>query len=249
MSLNQTIFQQTGGLSSYLSAVCRMVGTQEYAATLSLVDNLDEQAVLESILDGYKPPHGENSQDRHYLFSAPFRYPPQQYGSRFGARYEPSYFYASESVACCLAEAAFYRFVLIEGTEKPFDMLIRSQHSLFYVNVQSDHAVDLCAVADEDIQTSLKHPSSYAVTQDMGKYSREIGAKVIRYFSARHGHEGVNIAVDDHNTITSNAPENMINFLCEIDPQQGIVRFSTPKTSPVTFKKEQFMVDGLFPDL
>jgi hypothetical protein len=95
----------------------------------------------------------------------------------------------------------------------------------------------------------LQHPSSYGVTQDVGKYSREKAAKLIRYFSARCSNGRVSVAVDDHNAITSTLPENMINYICEIDPQQGIVRFSAPRTFPIMFRQEEFMVDGVFPDL
>ena len=67
----RAIFDAAGGLNSYANSVCRMVETQEYAATTSLVDDLEEQAILEQILDEFKPNYAEQTQDLHYLISTP----------------------------------------------------------------------------------------------------------------------------------------------------------------------------------
>jgi len=152
------IIDAAGGLTSYTKSVCRMVETQEYAATTSLVDDLEEQAILEQILDDFKPNYVDDTQDLHYLISTPFRYPPLKYGSRFGAITEPSYFYASESIQTCLTEAAFYRFYLIDGTETPYPKMIQSEHSLFSVQVFSTHTLDLTQISDTEIQTQLTDP-------------------------------------------------------------------------------------------
>ena len=75
------LINDTGGLVCYSNSVCRMVDTQAYAATTSLVNNLEEQAILEQILDEFKPSYADDTEDLHYLISAPFRYPPLKYGS------------------------------------------------------------------------------------------------------------------------------------------------------------------------
>ncbi len=224
-----------------------MVETQEYAATTSLVDDLEEQAILEQILDDFKPHYADSTQDLHYLISTPFRYPPLKYGSRFGAITEPSYFYASEAVPTCLAEAAFYRFYLIDGTQTPFPKVIQSEHSLFFVQVSSTNALDLTKISDEETQKHLTDPGSYSLTQKVGQNARQGGADLLRYFSARSQEQGINVAIDNHTIIQSEKPEDKVEYICQLDPQTGILRFSQPRTFPVMFTREQFLVDGQLP--
>lgn len=246
MSVNH-IIDDAGGLASYANSVCRMVETQEYAATTSLVDDLEEQAILEQILDDFKPQYADNTQDLHYLISTPFRYPPLKYGSRFGAITEPSYFYASEAISTCLAEAAFYRFYLIDGTEAPFPKMIQSEHSLFFVQVLSTHALDLTQVSDAEIQKQLSDPNSYYLTQQVGQNARVADVDLLRYFSARSQEQGINVAIDNPAVIQSVKPEDKEQYICQLDPQTGILRFSQPRTFPVTFTKLQFLIDGELP--
>ena len=246
MKVKQVI-ADAGGLTSYKNSVCRMVETQEYAATTSLVDNLEEQAILEQILDDFKPCYADNTQDLHYLISTPFRYPPLKYGSRFAAITDPSYFYASETIQTCLSEAAFYRFYLIDGTETPFPKMIQSEHSLFFVQVMSTKTLDLTQISDLHIQKQLTDPISYSITQQVGQHARKNGADLLRYFSARSQEQGINLAIDNHTIIQSEKPEDKVGYICQLDPQSGILRFSQPRTFPVTFTREQFLVDGHLP--
>jgi hypothetical protein len=241
------VIADAGGLTSYANSVCRMVETQEYAATTSLVDDLEEQAILEQILDDFKPRYADNTQDLHYLISTPFRYPPLKYGSRFAAITEPSYFYASETIQTCLSEAAFYRFYLIDGTETPFPKMIQSEHSLFFVQVMSSKTLDLTQISDLLIQKQLTDPISYSITQQVGQHARKNGADLLRYFSARSQEQGINLAIDNHTIIQSEKPEDKAGYICQLDPQSGILRFSQPRTFPVTFTREQFLVDGHLP--
>jgi hypothetical protein len=241
------IIDDAGGLTTYANSVCRMVETQEYAATTSLVDDLEEQAILEQILDNFKPSYADDTQNLHYLISTPFRYPPLKYGSRFGKIFEPSYFYASEAIKTCLAEAAFYRFYLIDGTETPFPKMIQSEHSLFFVRVLSSSTLDLTQISDANIQNQLTDPRSYLFTQQIGLQARKVGADLIRYFSARSQEKGINVAIDNHTIIQSEKPVDKVEYICQLDPKTGILRFSEPRTFPVMFTREQFLVDGELP--
>ena len=83
----------------------RMVESQEQIATLSLVDDLAEQAVLEDLLERAKPPLPVGTDGLHYLLATPFRYPPLRHGSRFGRRFEPGLFYGARRLPTLLAEA------------------------------------------------------------------------------------------------------------------------------------------------
>ena len=246
--MNVTDFiDDAGELTSYANSVCRIVETQEYAATTSIVDDLEEQAILEQILDDFKPNYADNTQDLHYLISTPFRYPPLKYGSRFGSITEPSFFYASESISTCLAEAAFYRFYLIDGTEPPFPKMIQSEHSLFFVQVLSTKTLDLTQISNVQIQKQLTDPESYTLTQQVGQHARKLSADLIRYFSARSQEQGINVAIGKHTIIQSEKPEDKVEYICQLDPQTGILRFSQPRTFPVMFTREQFLVDGQLP--
>ena len=178
-----------------------------------------------------------------------FGYSPLQYGSRFGAITEPSYFYASESIQTCLAEAAFYRFYLIDGTETPFPKVIQSEHSLFFVRVSSTNTLDLTQIADSEIQNQLTDPASYSLTQKVGQQARQDGADLLRYFSARSQEQGINVAIDNHTIIQSEKPEEKVEYICQLDPQTGILRFSQPRSFPVMFTREQFLLDGNLPVL
>lgn len=97
----------------------RMVESQAQVATLQLVDNLAEQALLEELLESSKPPLPEAAEPLHYLLKTPFRYPPLRWGSRFGSVHEPSLFYAAQRLETAMAEAAYYRFVLWNGMAVP----------------------------------------------------------------------------------------------------------------------------------
>lgn len=241
------IIKDAGGLIAYANLVCRMVETQEYAATTYLVDDLEEQAILEQILDDFKHSYVDDTQDLHYLISSPFRYPPLKYGSRFGSITEPSYFYASESIQTCLAEAAFYRFYLIDGTETPFPKVIQSEHSLFFVKVSSSNTLDLTQISDTSIQQQLTDPQYYSLTQKVGLHARQNGVDLLRYYSARCQAQGVNVAIDNHTLIQSEQPEYKEEYICQLDPQTGILRFSQPRNFPVMFTKNQFLVKGNLP--
>lgn len=77
-------------------AVHRITDRQGESGTADLVDNLREQARLEQLIDGVKPPVPSDwpeAGDRrplpfHRLLLTPFRYPPLESGSRFGRAHQ-----------------------------------------------------------------------------------------------------------------------------------------------------------------
>ena len=235
-----------GGLVDYVGSVYRLVETQEEAATYSLVDDLEEQAVLEDILEDFKPPYPDEVVTQNYLIKTPFRYPPLNHGSRFGTRAQSSFFYASEDTQTCLAEAAFYRFVFFEGMETSYPDKVHSDHQLFSVNAKTDEAVDLTRATNSDVIAQLTSKTSYAFSQAVGTEARARGATLIRFISAR-AECGVNLAIDNPSVILSDKPEELIAVQCEVLPGASKLRFSLPKQFPVTFHIEQFYVDGKLP--
>lgn len=238
------VAEQVLPLLDYQQKVYRLVESQAYAATSSLVDNHDEQALLEGLLDEVKPPYKAGTQSLHYLISTPFRYPPLQYGSRFGDRTMASYFYASESQQTVLVESAYYRFAFMAAMEKPYQDPIRSQHMLFSVDVDSKAMADLTTITDSHIQAQLRATQGYGFTQSLGRVlTTNFGAKVMRYFTARAS-EGVNVAIAQATEIGSKAPVDCVNWYCHTTTEH--ISFSTRGQSIVAFDKALFCVDGRF---
>ena len=123
----------------------RMVESQEQVATMSYVDSLQEQAVLEELLESAKPVYPESiAVELHYLLKTPFRYPPLPWGSRFGRTYEPSIFYAGQTLEATLSESAYYRFVFLHSMEgEPPKTNLRTAHTLFSARYRSKHGIKL----------------------------------------------------------------------------------------------------------
>ncbi len=237
-----------GGLRCYSGMVFRMVETQENAATTNLVDNLDEQYLLECLLDDVKPPYREDTEKLHYLISTPFRYPPLEYGSRFGDITMPGYFYASEDLNTVLSEFAFYRFAFMHDMETPYTEPVYSEHMSFNVSVHSAQVADLTVLESEEIQSYLRSPPDYSFTQQLGKHLiQESGARVIRFISARSFTGGINVAVSEPSEIESEAPERCISWICQTTNAQLSV--TAQNRAPVTFYYEQFLVNGKLPRL
>ena len=62
--------------------VWRMVEAQHIASTMKLVDDLEEQQTLESLLESNKPLLRPGTSNLDYLLSTPFRYHPKRGGVR-----------------------------------------------------------------------------------------------------------------------------------------------------------------------
>lgn len=225
--------------------VYRIVETQEVAATTSLVDDLDEQDLLEQLLDEVKPPYREGTQQRHYLISTPFRYPPLQYGSRFGDITIPSYFYASVQRDTCLAECAYYRLLFLQDMSVAYPKPLKSDHMTFSVRIKSDSVADLTQVTDSHIKARLESASDYSLTQKLGAQLCQVrGANVIKFFSARQL-KGINVAISEPSAIVSRTPENNLNWMCHSTRQK--ISFVTKGERPISFNEGQFWVEGELP--
>jgi hypothetical protein len=239
---------EIGELQRLKTDVTRIVETQEYAATTSLVDDLDEQSLLEELLDEVKPDYRKGTECLHYLISTPFRYPPLKYGSRFGDITMPSYFYASEDVETALSECAFYRFVFLDDMAVPYNKPIKSEHMSFSVNIDAFATADLTKVVSEDIVTSLASPVNFIFTQQLGKHlTQKIGATALRFYSARaKENKGVNIAVTKPEVIISKKPENNVNWICHTTAEK--ISFNAHESTPVSFDIDCFLINGVLPN-
>lgn len=230
--LDADLFNEQTPLSDYRKSVWRVVESQEEAATLGVVDDIEEQGMLEALLDDAKPVYRSGTENMHYLLKTAFRYPPLKWGSRFGSTLMPSFFYASEAQVTALCECAYYRFLFLQDMLEPYSDAIRSEYSVFSALVASELCLDLESQFFESIRAELSNPSSYVLSQSVGRWSYErADIDVIRFSSARHS-GGRNVAVATPKAIRSRKPTVQERWLCLTKP--NVVSFSS-RASEMSF--------------
>ncbi|MDH5301429.1 MAG: RES family NAD+ phosphorylase [Gammaproteobacteria bacterium] len=223
----------------------RFVESQEQVATNQLVDSLQEQAILEELLEGNKPPERGGCENLHYLLKTLFRYPPLPWGSRFGRRFEPSLFYGSLELPTALAETAYYRLLFYHSMETPPpSKLLRTEHSSFKVSYQTASGIQLQHPPFDNHREQLRHVSDYAVTQSLGNAMRESGVEAFEFFSARC-EEGLNVALFVPAALGEQQPRELTHWLCETSGEH--VAFKRAVGGVVNFSLEQFAVNGSLP--
>lgn len=244
--LDKTLFNKNVKLSSYTARVWRVVEAQETAATLNIVDTMEEQALLEELLDGVKPPYREGTQGMHYLFKTAFRYPPLKYGSRFGTRLMPSFFYASEKPITALAETAYYRFVFLHDMTEPYKKEIDSSYSMFCASVNTDRCLDLSSSNYRSVKKKLTDPVDYRFCQSVGGWAvNDYAVQLIRAESARLI-STCNVAIVDPKVIRSRVPSQLQSWLCRSNMQT--ISFSSRHASQIqSFDFRDFCVNGTLP--
>ena len=234
-------------VGSVAGTIHRLVESQAQVATLSYVDTLAEQALLEDMLDGVKPAYPPTSIQYHYLLKTPFRYPPLHWGSRFGRVHEPSIFYGARTAETTLAESAYYRCLFwLSMTAPPLKATIDSAHTLFSVGYKTLQGVRLQAAPFERFANELTHPSDYRNTQLLGSAMRAAEIEAFEYSSARDPKHEPCVGLFASNAFIQRQPRQMSQWLCQVSDQE--VAFKQVGQSEVTrFGKEAFMVDGKLP--
>ena len=214
--------------------VLRLVQQQGINSLDPLVDNLEQLARLEALVDNSKPLSQAVGPETpgHPLLTAPFRYPPLPHGSRFGSRQTRRMFYGSRSRNGSLVEGAFYGFLFWEGLIDPPPAPIRRRQTLFSVLLNASRGLQLQAIA-------------YGPTQQLGAWMRDHGIEAFEFFSARSSDALVHVAVltpavfhstpFDHVDITAELRADHVSFLCHDDGQLH------------SFPRDRFLIDGQFP--
>lgn len=225
----------------------RLVESQQQVATLSFVDSLDEQVLLEELLERAKPDNVADTSNLHYLLRTPFRYPPLKWGSRFGRVHEPGIFYGSRSVDVTLAEAAFYRFFFWQSMNAaPIKPSIRTQHSLFSARYRTSRGVRLQRHPFTRYREALTDPRSYHHCQALGTSMRAAGVEAFEYASARHRDHGTCVASFSPRFFTRKQPLSQQAWLCELSRDE--VAFKPIGANDVSrFRYNDFLVAGEFP--
>ena len=229
-------------------AVHRLVEDQARSSTLKLVDSLEEQRILEEVIDEAKPlvPAAVSSLGLHYLLSTPFRHPPLRNGSRFGRRHENGIFYGSAATETMLAEVAYYRLVLLEGSAAPLAPL-QTRHSEFEVTAQSSKSIDLTQEPFRKYENQISSKSEYGFSQRLGTEMRAAGVEMFLFTSARAIPRRSNVALFAP-VFRTRKPSSLKGWECVAESKQ--VRFhrtNTLEAVSCSFPREQFLVKGALP--
>jgi len=177
--------------------VWRIVEAQHRISTNRLAAGADDQALLETLVERVKPALPRAARGLHYLLSTPFRYGHSR-ASRFRrANEKPGVFYASETLATAVAEAAWWRLRFLSrspGVEPPHSTI---EHTAFTVSVNSARALDLTAAPFAKAGPLWMAVDDYLPCQRFATAARAIDAQLIRYRSVREAEHRANVAVLD----------------------------------------------------
>ena len=224
----------------------RVVEAQHQVSTRKLVDSLEEQELLETLIDRAKPPDVTRGK-QHYLLATPFRYPPLRHGSRFATRNERSLWYGSETRETAFAEVAYYRMVFLEGTRADLG-LVTTQLTAFQAHAHSRRGVDLVRAPFDKHRRAIASPVKYAETQALGRAMRDAGVEVIRYPSARDPKHGVNVAAFAPSVFGRSKPRDLETWHCSAT--RAVVELAKRDyfgRETFTFTREVFLVNGALP--
>ena len=223
----------------------RLVESQILATTMGFVDDLDEQFLLEQMIDETKPNYPPDAENLHYLLKTPFRYPPLDWGSRFGRKHEPSLFYGAQETHTVLAESAYYRLVFwhsMQGT--PCKNKITTEHSLFSVDYQTEQSIDLTQPPFAQYNPQLTHTSDYSSSQNLGSDMREAEVEAFIYSSARC--QGTCIALFSSAPFVQQKPQDISQWLCETKADK--ISFKRTDEHKIhRFEFELFAIEGELP--
>ncbi|MDE2271204.1 MAG: RES family NAD+ phosphorylase [Xanthomonadaceae bacterium] len=162
--------------------VWRGVETQYASATTLLVDTGDEQDLLESMLEGSKPPLPAMA-IKHYLLATPFRYTPKR-DSRFRPAGHHGLWYGAIELRAACAEVAYWRMVFILDSTGLRDAKIVTQHTLFSAHVAGT-GIDLTAPPWAAARDAWTNGQDYAETHRLASATEAAGIEVIQYESVR----------------------------------------------------------------
>ena len=205
--------------------VWRIVEAQHIASTMKLVDDLEEQEALESLLEGNKPLMRLGTSHLDYLLSTPFRYHPKRGGSRFRSEIDPGVFYGAQSIRTTGAELGYWRWRFLKDSPG-LSYLGPVAHTVFSCE-PSCHSIDLRRSPFSKDAPLWSDPDRYIDTQQIARTARKENVQAIIYESVRDEIPAWCIAILDPDVFTGIKPK--------IDEQAWFL--SVSKTS-VTLKSQ-----------
>jgi len=234
-------------LASYLSPLVglawRVVETQETAATRMISRNAEEQNRLEQLLDATKPPVPAECSPLSYLLMTPFRYPPLQYGSRYGSQWERGIFYAAKEQETALAETAVYLWLFQKGPKITGPLAdITDCRTLFSVRLCSQKGCDLGSELFANLRPTLTATQDWSFSQQLGSNLREAGAECFWFPSARSA-TGTNLAVLNPNAFANTHPDT--EQLWNLRLTEDLCWFGRADGRYFEFSKDTFEREGV----
>lgn len=198
----------------------RLVEAQHQVSTLKLVDTLEEQALLETLLEESKPALPPECAGLDYLLATPFRYGAiYPYGSRFRrAGRTLGVFYASEQVETALAEMSFYRLLFFSdspGTPLPANA---AEYTAFAAVIATKQAVDLTLAPLERDREAWADPVNYEACQSLADAARAGKVDAILYQSVRDPKGGKNIALLTAHAFAAREPVERETWRIRLSP-------------------------------
>lgn len=162
----------------------RGVETQYIAASMKLVDSLEEQELLEQLLEGSKPPSVASAPGQHYLLLSPFRYFPQ-HSSRFRPGQHSGLWYGSSTLQGACSEIAYWRMrFIMDSAGLVDDGSVVTEHTFYQASVRG-RAIDLMAQPWVELSHLWKHPSDYSATHKLAEAAANASIQWIQYESVR----------------------------------------------------------------
>ncbi len=236
-------------LKSFSLNAWRIVEAQHITSTRKLVDSFEEQNILEELIESNKPPLTTGSLELHFLLSTPFRYPPLKNGSRFGTRFEPSFWYGSLELNTAMAETAYYRFNFLRASKAEFGNVVTS-HTAFSAQIKTERGIDLTQSPFSEFTSIISSPVSYQESQTLGKAMRQDNIESFLYQSARDPNKGKNIGLFTPKAFGQKKPDSKSfqSWQCIINQNVAdFVRLSSVNTETKSFLIAWFMSDGKLP--
>lgn len=192
----------------------RGVEAQHQVATLRLVDDLDEQAVLEQLLEDAKPPLPPAARNAHYLLSTPFRYRPP-WPSRFRLPEHAGAWYGADAPATVAAELAHWRWRFLMDSEALRGQALVAQFTFFQARFDGLE-LDLGQPPWVALRATWRDPADHAGCQALAAHLRAQRPQVqaVRYESARL-EGGWCAAVFDPRALRITRPDRQQTWVCK----------------------------------
>jgi hypothetical protein len=232
-----------------LSGACwRVVEAQHKVSTLKLVDTLDEQALLETLIEETKPAVPPECRHLHYLLTTPFRYGSYPRGSRFRrAGMTPGVFYGSERPATAIAETAFHRLLFFaESPTTPWPVNA-AEFTAFSVRFASAHGIDLTTPKLSKDPAWLS-PTDCEACQKLAEAARAADITAIRYRSVRDPERGANLAILSCAAFMQDEPAERQTWRMQFG-RSGVRALCEFPDARLEFAREAFAADPRIPAL
>jgi hypothetical protein len=219
----------------------RLVEAQHQVSTLKLVDTLEEQALLETLLEESKPALPPECTGLDYLLATPFRYGAiYPHGSRFRrAGRTLGVFYASEQIETALAEMSFYRLLFFSDSPETPLPANAAEYTAFAAAIATKQAIDLTLPPLEHDRQAWADPVNYEACQSLADAARAGNVDAILYQSVRDPKSGKNIALLTANAFAAREPVERQTWRIRLSPTgvQALCEF--PK-SRIGFARNDF---------